>query len=341
MSGRRPTLSVLLPVRDGGALLSEALDSILGQEGPTFEVIAVDDGSTDDSAARLAAAAASDRRVQILTTPPCGVAAALNAGLARCRAEVIVRQDHDDVSEPGRFAAVAARFDREPDLLAVDTDVILLEGHRTAAGMRRWIRWHEALADDDGAIRRERFVDCPLTAMSFRRAAVEAVGGYHELDWNEDHDLFCRLAELEGRFGRIPRPLYGLRDRPDRLSRTAPHATQDRLRALKAHFLARGPLRRERLGGRPVVIWGAGRNGKRTALALREEGLVVEAFVELDPRKVGQSIHGAAVIWPRDLPPAGEVFTLIAVGQPGARESIRRRLREAGHADGRDFLAVA
>ena len=335
-----PDLSVLLPVRDGANLLHRALDSVLSQVGPSFEVVVVDDGSTDDTAEVLEERARGEPRLRVFRQAPSGLVAALNNGLAQCRAPIVARQDHDDVSRPGRFAALADLLSGG-SLAAADTGIQLEAGANTGEGMHRWARWHAEMGTDPAAIARERYVDCPLVAMAFRRQAVADAGGYRELGWNEDHDLCLRLLNTGHRLGRVAEALYVVFDRPDRLSRTAEHTGIERLRALKAHMLARFELRPARLGGRAVAVWGAGRNGKRIARALRAEGAPVDLFVEVDPRKIGKHVGEVRIVDPTGLGGPGEVFVLGAVGKAGGREDIREHLKGRGFVEEQDFLAVA
>ncbi len=332
-------ISVLLPAYEAGARLRAAAASILGQDGPALELVIVDDGSTDDTGLHLKSLAEADPRVRPISIEHRGLVGALNAGLDACRGAIVVRQDHDDRSLPGRLAALHALF-ADPAVVAADTGIVLLATEATGPGMRRWARWIEGLGTSHEALSLERYVDCPLTAMALRRSAVEAAGGYRERGWNEDHDLLLRLLQRGGRLARDPRPLYALWDRPDRVSRTADHTAIDRLRALKAHFLARHELRPEALGGRGIWLWGAGRHGKRMARALQAEGVELAGFVELHPRKIGRTIAGIPVIAPADLPSPEEAFVLAAVGKPGGREDIRRRLMEGSFVEERDFLVV-
>ena len=97
----KPKVSVLLAVYNGQDHLAEALESIQAQSMPHWELIAVDDGSSDDSARILESFAAGDARIRILSNPEnLGLAASLNRGLMECRAEFVARQDADDISYP-------------------------------------------------------------------------------------------------------------------------------------------------------------------------------------------------------------------------------------------------
>ncbi|MFN7135207.1 MAG: glycosyltransferase family 2 protein, partial [Myxococcales bacterium] len=99
----RLPVSVLLPVRNAEPWLEEALGSLRAQTFPDYELIAVDDGSTDRSAAILARAAAEDPRIRVVPGPAKGISAALNAGLVHCTGELVARMDADDVALPKRF----------------------------------------------------------------------------------------------------------------------------------------------------------------------------------------------------------------------------------------------
>src|SRR5207253_385711 len=94
----RPTVSVLLPVYNGARYLRPAVESILAQTFADFELIAVDDGSTDRSLAMLQEYARRDPRVHVITRPNTGIAGALNDGLAAARGEFLARMDADDIS---------------------------------------------------------------------------------------------------------------------------------------------------------------------------------------------------------------------------------------------------
>jgi FlaA1/EpsC-like NDP-sugar epimerase len=89
------------------------------------------------------------------------------------------------------------------------------------------------------------------------------------------------------------------------------------------------------------VVWGAGPTGKAFSRCLAEAAVPVRAFVDLDPRKLGQEIHGAPVVRPEDVGAYRESLCLAAVGQDGAREEIRRELTARGWREMIDFCAVA
>jgi hypothetical protein len=324
-------------VRDAAQTLDECLASLRAQSLEDHEVVAVDDGSRDQSRALLLHAAAADGRVRVLAQPPLGLVAALNAARRAARAPLLARMDADDVAHPERLALQRARLAGDPALDVLGCRVRVLGG-RGNAGMRAYVEWSNAALGHD-AIVRERFVESPLVhpSVMMRASLLDALGGWRDFDGPEDYDLWLRACDRGARFGKLAETLLDWRDGPLRLTRVSPRYAAPRFLALKVEALRRGPLP----PGRPVVIWGAGEIGKAWARALRALGTRVEAHVEVDPRKIGQRLHGAPVVavsgagaWPGAL-------HLGAVGRPDARARIREAGARFGLRDGVELLAVA
>jgi cellulose synthase/poly-beta-1,6-N-acetylglucosamine synthase-like glycosyltransferase len=331
-------VSVLLPVRDGAPHLEGALDSLLTQSLRDLEIVAVDDGSTDGSPEILRRYAGTDGRLRVISTEALGIVPALEAARSVARAPYLARMDADDVSHPDRFEAQVDLMEAHPAMALSGVRVQYFPEEEVRDGALRYQDWINASTSHE-EIALERFVECPIPHPTFllRTNWVERVGGYRDEGWPEDYDLLLRLVQAGGRLGRVPEVLLRWRERPDRLSRTHPAYTLDAFRACKVHYLTRGPL----AARPPVLVWGAGPVGKAMARALRDRGLHLAAFVDLDPRKIGQEIHGAPVLAPSDLPPPGAAFGLGAVGQAGARAEIRDAFRAAGWVEGEHFLMVA
>ncbi|HVR71699.1 MAG TPA: glycosyltransferase [Vicinamibacteria bacterium] len=330
-----PRVSILLPVRDAAATLRECLDSLGGQSLRDHEVVAVDDGSTDATAAVLDDAARRDRRVRSVRTPPRGIVAALDAALQLARGPLVARMDADDIAHPDRLARQAVRLTEDARTDVLGCRVRLFGA--TGRGMRAYVEWLNALLDHE-AIVRDLYVESPLVhpSVMMRAADLRALGGYRAFDGPEDYDLWLRAHARGLRFGKDPEVLLHWRDGRERLTRRDPRYAPARFRALKLAALEQGPLRR----ARPVVVWGAGPVGKGWARALAARGHRVSAFVEVDPRKLGRTLHGAPVVPLAAAAGFPGALHLAAVGRPGARERIRAAAASLGLPDG-DLVAVA
>jgi glycosyltransferase involved in cell wall biosynthesis len=329
---------VLLPVRNATAHLSEALHSLSAQTFPDFEVIAVDDGSDDDSPVILREWSEQDPRVRVLAQEPLGLVAALERARSSARGEYLARMDADDITEPERFERQLALMGAHENVVACGTQVRYFPADLVLDGARRYETWLNSLTTPED-IERDLFVECPLAHPTFfmRAVAVEGVGGYRETEWAEDYDLILRLWQAGGRLANVAEPLHRWRESPRRLSRTHPRYGPDAFRRCKVHYLERTLFR----GREGVVVYGAGPVGKAFAKELRGAGVTLRAFIDLDPRKIGQEIHGVPVIRPESVGEYGGAFCVGAVGQEGARSEIRAALADAGWQEGQDFVTVA
>ncbi|HHQ48462.1 MAG TPA: glycosyltransferase, partial [Acidobacteria bacterium] len=319
--GDSPAVSILLPVRDAGAWLGQCRASLERQRVADHEIVAVNDGSTDGSAELLDAWARADRRVRVLSPGRVGLVAALNLGLAACQAEIVARIDADDVAHPRWLERCLERFGADPAAAVVSCRVRFFPRSRLGRGFVLYERWLNGLVEH-GEMERERFVESPLPhpGTLYRRHTVLHMGGYREGEWPEDHELWLRLFEAGVRFAKVPEPLLFQREHGARLTRTDPRYGTRAFLRLKARYLVRGPL----AGGRPAVLWGAGPTGRRLASELAGNGALLEAFVDIDPRKIGRRVRDLPVLPPESVPAlaADGAVILAAVASRGARRLI-------------------
>ncbi|UCE88660.1 MAG: glycosyltransferase, partial [Pseudomonadota bacterium] len=246
-----------MPVRNCGALLRSAADSIIAQTWPRWELIVVDDHSSDGSPERLCGL---DPRIRVVRNPGRGIVAALNAGAAAASGEFLARMDGDDIALPWRLEAQLALLGDAPDIGIAGGRVEIFGGApQLAAGYRAYQRWINALVTPHD-IAREIFIESPIphpTAM-LRRDVFDALGGYRDTPWAEDYDLWLRAFQAGVPMAKPREVVLRWRDAPARLSRTSARYSQHNFLRAKAHFLARTGLR-----GREAVIWGAGPTGRR------------------------------------------------------------------------------
>ncbi len=333
-----PAISVLLPVRDAAPFLPECIASLRAQTCEDFEVLAVDDGSTDASAQILSAWAREDSRVSLVRLAPQGIVHALEAARNGARGRYLARMDADDIAEPTRFAEQLALLEARQDLAGCGAGVRYFPRAEVRGGGRRYEDWINAIRTPED-VERNLFVECPLAHPTFflRTSVVAEVGGYVERGWPEDYDLVLRVWRSGGRLAAVDQMLLQWRIRGDRISVQHESYTLEAFRRCKIHYLL-DTLARDRDG---LVVWGAGPIGKAFAREVQEQGGTVRAFVDVDPRKIGQCIHGAPVIPPSEVNRYRDGFSVAAVGQKGTREQIRAELESAGWKEVTDFVAVA
>ena len=326
-----------MPVRNEECHLQSTLDSLYRQTFTAWELIAVDDGSSDRTPSILAEASRRDNRVQVIRREGGGLVAALNAGLAACRAPLLARMDGDDICHPRRLELQAAYMDAHPDTGLAACDFRHFPRTGLKQGMIDYESWQNGLAGHSLVIR-DLFVESPFVHPSImtRRAIMEKLEGYRDNGWPEDYDLWLRMAAAGVQFARLPQTLLFWRDHPERATRTMDEYASTAFRACKCHYLLQGFLQH----GRDIVIAGAGQEARAWQRLLTAANVRVSAWLDVDPRKIGRTLHNAPVIAPGQLDLNGRKM-IVAIGVRGAREQFRSVAKERLWQEGMDFVCVA
>jgi glycosyltransferase involved in cell wall biosynthesis len=333
-----PLVSVLLPVSNAAGCVGEAIQSLLCQTLPDFEIVAVENGSTDATREILHAWAQRDGRIRLAWLPDAGLVAALNHGLSLARGAFIARMDSDDLSHPRRLELQLHHLRRNPRTGLVSCLVRHAGDASAQAGYAAYVDWINTLETHE-RISLHRFVESPLAhpSVMFRREIAERLGAWRHGPFPEDYDLWLRWLEGGVRMEKVPQFLLDWRDLPGRLSRTDPRYAPRAFFACKAAYLQRW-LSAAPIGGRALWFWGAGRETRRRLRTLGELGVRPAAWIDIDPRKWDKRIAGVPVHPPDRLPAREECFVISSVSSRGARGEIAQDLESRGFTAGRDYI---
>ena len=206
MTGRTPTVSVVMAAYNGAAFIRDTIDSVLAQTMDDFEIVVADDCSKDDTLGVLATI--DDPRLRVVRARRNGgPAAARTLAMAHARGRYVAGLDQDDICRPERLAKQLAYLDSHPDVVLVATTIEMFEGETT----RR-----DPYPDlvDPGEIDWTLWLLNPLawSTVLMRGAAARALVPFERDDYRfaEDFDLYARIR-AHGRIGRIAEPLVRYR----------------------------------------------------------------------------------------------------------------------------------
>jgi glycosyltransferase involved in cell wall biosynthesis len=269
-----PRVSVVLPVYNAAATVARAVESIRAQTMADWELVAVDDGSTDGTRAVLHELARAEPRLRVIERAHAGVVAAANAAAEAAHGDYLARMDADDVSHPGRLTAQVAWLDAagHRDIGVVGCGVQFGGDPATHRGYALHVEWVNSLTTPE-AIALNRFIDAPLANPSamWRRELVARHGGYREGDFPEDYELWLRWLDAGAKIAKVPEVLLTWHDPPTRLTRTDDRYAPEAFFRVKAEWIARELARVA--DGREIYVWGAGRHTRKRAAHLTTHGV--------------------------------------------------------------------
>ncbi len=218
----RPTVSVIVAAYNASGTVGATIRSVLGQTRQDFEIVVVDDGSTDDTGS-LVAQWTVDPRVRLHRQENAGPAAARNAGIALARGDYLSMLDSDDLWLPYYLQRMVQALQEHPECGFAYTDAWALEHAtgriRRATAMSRQRPPERTLSADAflEALVQRNFV---FNAVTMRREALERVGGYDpEIPQAEDYELWLRFCAAGYTGARVPGPLAIYRVHDGSLSR--------------------------------------------------------------------------------------------------------------------------
>jgi GT2 family glycosyltransferase len=214
-----PCVSVLMTTYNGAATIAASIDSILAQSFRDFELIVVDDGSTDETPAILGRV--GDPRLHVLRTDrTSGIVAARNHGFAAVRGRYIAPLDHDDLSDAERLARQVAFLDANPGVVLIATEIRIAQNGKVSAP-------HHPAVGDALALRWLLLIDNPLTwsSVMFRADAVHRLGAFLHPGYElaDDFDFYHRLLGI-GDIVRLGEVLTTYRYHAANASRARPEA---------------------------------------------------------------------------------------------------------------------
>ncbi|MFZ6051546.1 glycosyltransferase family 2 protein [Halocola ammonii] len=326
-------ISILMPVRNAAPFLEDCLASIQQQTLENWELIAVDDNSTDDSYATLQSFAKRDSRILVLKNRESGIIPALRLALSNSSGTLITRMDADDVMPSDKLKTLSETCKAEGEKAIATGKVSYFSDGELMDGFIRYQNWLNELVEKGNPFQ-QIFRECPIASPNWmmKRPFFERIDAFEPNVYPEDYDLIFR-AFIQGAQPVFSQKVTHLwRDHETRASRTDENYADNSFFELKLnYFLQLFP--NEKIG-----LYGAGKKGKRLAQMLIDRNVSFRWFSN-NRKKIGREIYGIY------LEEDNLVFQssmkskmIVAISSPEKQEEIYRMYDEARKQEGRDYF---
>ncbi len=330
----QPLVSIIMAVKDTAPYLHDCLDSVIVQTYRNWELIAVNDHSSDDSPAILRSYAAMDSRIRFYNSNKHRLIPTLQVGYARAKGTLINRMDSDDRMPDYKLQVLVEEWSRhgKGTVIAGGTKHFVDEG-TIGNGFLKYEKWLNEVART-GTHYQEIYQECviPSHCWIIHKDDFDAVGAFDPVVYPEDYDLCFRFYKHGLKVIGIDKILHYWRDRADRISRTWEEYKDNRYFNLKLRYFYE--LDRDR--SRPLVLWGAGRNGKDMARLLQSYDDKFNWVCD-NENKIGKDIYGVILKHYNDIRNITDAQIMIVVTSPDGKKQIRELLMSWNKKPVQDF----
>jgi len=319
-----------MPVKNAGPYLKPCLDSILAQTHTDWELVAINDGSSDGSEQVLRQYADKHKNITVAGSEGVGIISALRMAYSLCSGELIHRMDADDLMPAQKLEWMSDAM--ENGAVVTGTVSYFCDEREVGDGFLNYTDWLNSLMEG-GDFWRDVYRECPVpsSAWMMYRQDFERIGGFNSDLMPEDYDLAFRMLKYKLRVIRLNEVIHHWRDSETRVSRNEEQYFPIAYLPLKVHYF----LELHRDDSKPLVLWGAGKKGKLVAKELLKKK-VYFTWITNNEKKVGKDIYGV-LIQSED----GQVFenaqTLISLSSPIEKTEVQVQLNHKELVNNRDY----
>jgi len=318
----QPLVSILMPYKNTANYLTDCLESILAQSYTNWELIAINDHSTDGSFTLVSAYAKKEARIRTFTNSGIGIIPALRMAYTHSQGTFITRMDSDDLMTPNRIRKMVADLNEKGTGHLSVGQVRYFSKRGISNGYERYEQWLNGLTAI-GTNFSEIYKECvvPSPCWMIHRSDFDACNGFDSDRYPEDYDLAFRF--YEGGLQIIPcsEVLLFWRDYDSRTSRTSRHYAQNYFLDIKLHYFLK--LHWEK--NKHLVVWGAGKKGKQIAQMLLDASITFN-WICNNPKKTGKDIYGITLQTFSELEKMGDFQSIITVANQEEQQEIRTYL---------------
>ena len=331
---QKSLISILTPFKNTSAFLEDCLISILNQSYTNWELIIVDDGSTDESFKIVEKFAESDSRINLLQNEGHGIIDALQLAFKHSKGNFITRMDSDDIMLPNKLEVLLNNLNTFGEKHVAVGLVEYFSDEGVGEGYKSYETWLNNLTKT-GANYSEIYKECviPSPCWMIHRNDFITCDGFNPKIYPEDYDLTFRFYKNNMKCIPCDLVLHKWRDYSSRTSRTHVHYAQNHFTELKVrHFLDIDYNK-----NKTRTIWGAGNKGKIIAKILLKQNIPFEWICD-NPKKIGKDIYGKELKAFQALTKIKSAQSIITVANKTAQKEIRAFLKNLNLKPMEDYI---
>ncbi|GGG45803.1 glycosyltransferase family 2 protein [Bizionia arctica] len=315
----KPLISILTPFKNTARFLPECLESIQNQTYTNWELVIVDDSSTDESYHLVKSFAEQDKRIKLYKNTGEGIIASLQTAFNNCKGEFISRMDSDDIMTPNKLEVLLnnllahGKNHLATGLVSYFSEAGISDGYKS---YETWLNRLTRAGTNYSEIYKECVIPSPCW-MVYRDDLI-ACDAFNPNDYPEDYDLTFRFYKQQLKVIPCNHVLHLWRDYSKRTSRTHEHYAENYFLNIKLSYF----LELDIDVSRPLVIWGAGNKGKTIAKLLIEKGIAF-TWVCNNSKKIGKDIYDKKLFGFQNINKMEHTQTIITVANKQEQQSIR------------------
>lgn len=326
-------ISILTPYFNAEKTLERAINSIIIQTHREFELILVDNMSTDNSNKIAREIASKDSRVKLISENTQGVVFAANSGMKVAQGKYIARMDADDLAHPERLEKQLKHLESNPELSISATQVNYQNDHSEISDFVHFVDWSNQ-QHTWSDIYQNQFVEFPVVnpTLMFRKSVIDDVGLLKEGDFPEDYEWFLRAIDKGHKIEKIPTPLLDWHDSSNSLTRTDVRYSTDSFFQIKTIYLAK---HLKKIHQSNVWIWGAGKLGFKRSQWLLSHGIQIEGYIDI---KKDKQLNGFSCVHFESINTKTQSFIISYITNRNKRDEVRSFLDAKGYHEGENYI---
>ena len=331
---KSPAISILMPVKNTAHFLTECLESIMNQTEIDFELIAIDDHSTDESYSILSRYSIKDQRVKSYKNTGNGIIEALRLAYSKSSGKFITRMDSDDIMSLNKLKVLKSNLIEFGNGHIALGKVKYFSENPLGEGFKRYEEWLNSLIEK-GINFEGIYKECviPSPCWMVYREDLEKCNAFNPNEYPEDYDLAFRFY-VEG-LKPIPcnQILHHWRDYATRTSRTHVHYADHTFLDIKMRYF----IKLDFDSTKNLVVWGAGDKGKTIAKKLIAQKIKFTWICD-NPKKIGKHVYDQLMLPFSVLETIDNSQSIITVANTNAQDEINRFFNEQNLILNKDYF---